>query len=95
MSIKKKIFKLERQMNLKFPEFHGKFYSNRRNFYIHLGLDKSLFSFQNYKIFLQEIDNFFNEHVIKDFETVFPPKLVISTKWKDHYILYRKKLNND
>ena len=95
MSIKKKIFKLERQMNLKFLEFHGKFYSNRRNFYIHLGLDKSLFSFQNYKIFLQEIDNFFNEHVIKDFETVFPPKLVISTKWKDHYILYRKKLNND
>ena len=82
-------------MNLKFPEFHGKFYSNRRNFYIHLGLDKSLFSFQNYKIFLQEIDNFFNEHVIKDFETVFPPKLVISNKWKDHYILYRKKLNND
>ena len=82
-------------MNLKFPEFHGKFYSNRRNFYIHLGLDKSLFSFQNYKIFLQEIDNFFNEHVIKDFETVFPPKLVISTKWKDDYILYRKKLNND
>ena len=24
-------------MHLKFPEFGSKFYSNRRNFYIHLG----------------------------------------------------------
>ena len=79
-------------MNLKFPEFEGKFYSNGRNFYIHLGIDKYLFSFQNYKIFLQEIDNFFNEHIIKDFDLVFHPKLVISTKWKHNYILYRKKI---
>ena len=92
MSIKKKIIELEKHMSLKFPEFDGKFYSNRRNFYIHLGLDKSLFSFYNYKIFLQEIDNFFNDHLIKDFESVFPPKLVISTKWKHDYILYRKKI---
>ena len=92
MSIKKKIIELEKHMSLKFPEFDGKFYSNRRNFYIHLGLDKSLFSFHNYKIFLQEINNFFNDHLIKDFESVFPPKLVISTKWKHDYILYRKKI---
>ena len=78
-------------MNLKFPEFERKFYSNLRNFYIHLGIDKSLFSFRNYKKFLQEIDNFFNEHIIKDFDLVFPPKLIISTKWKHDYILYRKK----
>ena len=92
MSIKKKIIALEKHMSLKFPEFDGKFYLNRRNFYIHLGLDKSLFSFNNYKIFLQEIDSFFIEHLIKDFESVFPPKLVISTKWKHDYILYRKKV---
>ena len=92
MSIKKKIIELEKHMSLKFPEFDGKFYSNRRNFYIHLGLDKSLFYFHNYKIFLEEIDIFFNDHLIKDFESVFPPKLVISTKWKHDCILYRKKI---
>ena len=78
-------------MYSKFPEFNGKFYSNRRNFYIHLGLDKSQFSFQNYKIFLQEVDSFLSEHIKKNFVSVFPPELVISTKWKHDYILYRKK----
>ena len=29
-------------MSLKFPEYNSKFYANKRNFYIHLGLDKSL-----------------------------------------------------
>ena len=92
MPIKKKIIELEKHMRLKFPEFDGKFYSNRRNFYILLGLDKSLFSFNNYKIFLQEIHRFFIEHLIKDFESLFPPKLVVSTKWKHDDILYRKKV---
>ena len=92
MSIKKMIIELEKHMSLNFPEFDGKFYSNRRNFYIHLGLDKSLFSFNNYKIFLQEIDSFFIEHLIKDSESVFPAKLMISTKWKHDNILYRKKV---
>ena len=92
MSIKKRILELEKNMSLKLPEFDGTFYSNKRNFYIFLGLDKSLFSFNNYKIFFQEIDIFLIEHLIKDFESVFPPKLVISTKWKHDYILYRKKV---
>ena len=65
---------------------------NRRNLYIHLGLDKSLFSFQNYKTFLQEFDSVLSEHIKSDFACVFPPKLVISTKWKHDYIVYRKKL---
>ena len=92
MSIKKRILELEKHMSLKLPEFDGTFYSNKRNFYIFLGLDKSLFSFNNYKIFFQEIDSFLIEHLIKDFESVFPPKLAISTKWKHDYILYRKKV---
>ena len=42
-SIKKIIIKLESLMKIKFPHFGGKFSSNRRNNYIHLGLDKSPF----------------------------------------------------
>ena len=45
MTIKKIILKLEVFMKKQYPHFDGKFYSNRRNNYIHLGLDKSLFSF--------------------------------------------------
>ena len=46
-------------MKEKFPHYGGKFYANRRHTYIHLGLDKSLFSFDDYKDFLSVIDNFF------------------------------------
>ena len=40
-------------MKHKFPHFNARFYANRRNSYIHLGLDKSLFSFADYKDFLK------------------------------------------
>ena len=49
MSIKKLVVQLERHILNKFPERQAKFYSNRRNFYIDMGLDKSLFGFEKYK----------------------------------------------
>ena len=78
MSIKKVVAQLEKHTSLKFPEYDGKFYANRRNCYIHLGLDKSLFSFENYKKFLEEVNSFLSEHLHSQFICVFPPKLVIS-----------------
>ena len=93
MSIKKVVAQSEKHMSLKFPEYNSKFYANRRNFYIHLGLDKSLFSFENYKQFLQEVNSFLTEHLHTQFSSVFPPKLVISTKWKHNYIVYKKEIN--
>ena len=53
MSIKKIIEQLEKFIELKFPQCDAKFYSNRRNFYIHHGLDKSLFSFENYNFLMK------------------------------------------
>ena len=44
---------LEEHVKNRFPEYDAKFYSHRRNFYIHMGLDKSLFSFEYDKILLQ------------------------------------------
>ena len=90
MSIKKVVTQLEKHMSLKFPEYGSKFYFNRRNYYIHLGLDKSLFSFENYKKFIEEVNSFLSEHLHSQFICVFSPKLVISTKWKHDYIIYRK-----
>ena len=46
MSIK--VMQLEKHFTVKFPEYDAKFYLNRQNYYIHMGLDKSLFSFENY-----------------------------------------------
>ena len=43
MSIKKLVVQLEKHIHATFPEYQVKFYSNWRNFYIHMGLDKSLF----------------------------------------------------
>ena len=86
-TIKKIILKLEVLMKLKYPHIDGKFYTNRRNNYTHLGLDQSLFSFNDYKNYLNAINDFLSEHLKKDFKEINPPKLVISTKWKHDYII--------
>ena len=49
MSIKKLVNRVEKHVNVKFPEHQAKFYSNRRNFYKHTGLEKSLFGYENFK----------------------------------------------
>ena len=68
--IKKLMKQLEEDVQNRFPEYGAKVYSNRRNFYIHMGLDKSLFSFDNYKILLQEIDSFLDEDLPNEFTSV-------------------------
>ena len=90
MSIKKVVTQLEKHISLKFPEYDGKFYANRRNYYMHLGLNKSLFSFENYKKFLEEVNSFLSEHLHSEFISVFPPKLIISTRWQHYYIVNKK-----
>ena len=87
MSVKKIICKLQLLMKQKFPHYDGKFYANRCNTYIHLGLDKSLFSFGDYKNFLNTIDKFLSDQLRAEFKIVAPPKLVISTNWKRNYII--------
>ena len=41
---KKLVVQLEKHIDNRFPEYEARFYSNRRNYYIHMGLNKSLFS---------------------------------------------------
>ena len=47
MTVKKTVSQLENYILQEHPHFNGKFYSNRRNNYIHLGLDRLLFSFED------------------------------------------------
>ena len=88
--MKNLVLKLEKHINVKFPEYHAKFYSNRRHFYIHMGLDNSLFGYDNFKKMLEEVDCFLNEHLPNKFISVFPPKLINSSKWKHDYIVSKK-----
>ena len=87
MTVNKIISKLQLLMKEKFLHYDGKFYANRRNTYIHLGLYKSLFSFRDYKDFLNTIDKFLSEQLKAEFKINDRPKLVISAKWKHDYIM--------
>ena len=87
MSIKKVVTQLEKHMSLKFPEYGLKFYSNRRNYYIHLGLDKSLFSFENYKKFIEEVNSFLSEHLHSQFICFFTKVInIYKVEARLHYI---------
>ena len=85
----KLVVQLEKDIEAKFPEYQAKFYSNRRNFYIHMGLSKSLFGYKNFKKLLEEVDCFLNEHLSNKF-ACFSTKVNNSTKWKHDYIIYEK-----
>ena len=91
MSVKKLVIQLEKYINQKFPEYNAKFYSKRRNFYIHIGLDNFIFGYENFKQLLQEIDLFIKKHLPEKFIFNSIPKLIHSTKWKFDYIVCIKK----
>ena len=84
---------LEKHISVKFLKYQAKFYSNRRNFYVHLGLDQSLFSFENFRQLLQEIDCFLNEHLENKFTSVFPPKLINIQSGNTTILVVKKWLN--
>ena len=76
MSVKKLVIQLEKHINIKFPEYNTKFYSNTRNFYIHMALDDSVFGYSNFKQLLEEIDLFINEDLPKKFISNNFPNLI-------------------
>ena len=88
MSVKKLVIQLEKHINIKFPEYNEKFYSNRRNFYIHMGLDYSVFGNSSFKQLFMGL--FINEHLPQKFISNNFPNLIHSTKWKHDYIVCKK-----
>ena len=84
------MIQLEKHIYNKFAEFNAKFNYNRRNFYIHMGLDNSLYGYSNFKQLLEEIDLFINEHLPEKFDSEFS-KLIHLTKWKFDYFVCAKK----
>ena len=89
MSIKKSNMKLEKDVKIKFPEVHAAFYSSRRNMCVHMGLDKAIFAYSNFKQIIEQRNNFFDDHLAGKFETNYL-QLIHSAKWKFDYIFARK-----
>ena len=84
---------MEKHIRNTFPEYDAKFYSNRRNSCIHLGLDKTKFSYSTFETLLEEVTSFLKEHIPNKFTSNFP-KFIHSAKWKFDYILATKNTND-
>ena len=93
MSIKKCILTLENDFKKKFPELNAAFYSSRRNMCVHMGLNKAIFAYSNFNKIINELNNFFGEHLAEKFKTNYP-QLIHSSKWKFDYIIARKKFSS-
>ena len=59
MHIKLFIYKLERLMKEKYPQKKIDFYCSRRKKNIHIGLDRTLFSFSEYSSIIKEFEQSF------------------------------------
>ena len=86
---------LESYMDKKYPEFRAKFYINRKNKLIHVGMDSALFDKNNFRIYLWDCEWFMKEAMpnIK-FEFFRIPTLINCTKWKFDYIIARRETTN-
>ena len=90
MSIKKLILQLEKFFKQKFHDLDAGFYVSKRNMCVHMGLEKSIFSYSNYKKIIEEYNKFFEEHLSNKF-IVTKPQLIHTAKWKFHYIISQEK----
>ena len=92
---KRTIKKLESYMDKKHPEFRAKFYINRKNKLIHIGMDTVIFEKPKFRLYLWDCEWFIKEALpnIK-FEFFRVPTLIKCTKLKYDYIIARRGTTN-
>ena len=92
MKIKFLCSKLEFKLKEKFPEVMlEEIYFSRRRKYIHMAFEKTIFDFKRKREFFEEVENFYNEYLKRDFEMLKPMKIINTIKWKFDYIAFRKR----
>ena len=77
---------LEKFFKQKFHDLDAGFYVSKRNMCVHMGLEKSIFSYSNYKKITKEYNKFFEEHLSNKF-IVTKLQLIHTAKWKFNYII--------
>ena len=81
MSITKLILQLEKFFKQNFHDLDAGFYISKRNMCVHIGLEKSIFCYSNYKETIEEYNKFFKEHLSNKF-IVTKSQLIHTAKWK-------------
>ena len=56
-----------------------------------MAFDKTIFDFKRKREFFEEVENFYNEYLAKDFEMLRPIKIINTIKWKFDYLVFRKR----
>ena len=92
MKVKYLCSKLENQLKEKFPDIPlTEIYFTRRRKHIHFAYEKTIFDSNRKKIFLEEVERFYEEYLKKDFEMLKPMRIIHTIKWKFDYIAFRKR----
>ena len=92
MKIKFLCSKLEFKLKEKFPEVMlEEIYFSRRRKYIHMAFEKTIFDFKRKREFFEEVENFYDEYLKRDFEMLKPMKIINTIKWKFDYLAFRKR----
>ena len=92
MKVKFLCSKLEFKLKEKFPEVMlEEIYFSRRRKYIHMAFEKTIFDFKRKREFFEEVENFYDEYLKKDFEMLRPVKIINTIKWKFDYLVFRKR----
>ena len=81
---------MEEYLKQKFPDLKTSLYLNRRNKFVHMGIDFPLFSIENFQEIVLEIESFKKKKLDKLFRFIFP-KLIHMTHWKHDYIIFERK----
>ena len=56
-----------------------------------MAFEKTIFDFKRKREFFEEVENFYNEYLAKDFEMLKPIKIINTIKWKFDYLAFRKR----
>ena len=80
--------KLEKHIEIIFPEYKAKCHANRRNSCIHRGLDEAIFAYSNFKDTIYEIELFLNEHFCNFCSVLEENQNVIKYLWLAGFTYY-------
>ena len=88
-TIRKRLHILKMILKEKFPDITVGFYLSKRSKYLHMGLEQSLSSIENYKNFKEEIYKFLSVKLDSKFKMIDLLLLVPTVTWKHRYILIK------
>ena len=88
-TIRKRLHNLKMTLKEKFPDITVGFYLSKRSKYLHMGLEQSPSSIENYKDFKEEIYKSLSVKLDSKFKMIDLLLLVPTVTWRYGYILIK------